>query len=260
MASTLSHARPRRLVLQGLAEPAYALAEELAELQKSCRTLRAKIDQAQHLHIAQNAQQELLLEAEELNMDLLWFVMDEYKAASRPAASNEDEADGALETDAIALSAQGMLYHKVLKVSGAAKPLYEASVRIALALTQTTGANYHAKEWYLAAVDGLEAIRKVRLGMPLGIPCGDSLSLWLANCPEPKDMVMGIPNLTHPTPTSIGSTRIRPAGGSSTACANVGKAQAGARCADGRRDEERRQADTGVEPAQAHLRCPPTKG
>mmetsp|Transcript_26450 Transcript_26450/g.70736 ORF Transcript_26450/g.70736 Transcript_26450/m.70736 type:complete len:409 (-) Transcript_26450:135-1361(-) len=159
-----------RLSLQSL-DDAYALAEAMAELNKSRAALLAKAESTQHLFVAQSAQQGLLFEQEDLNMDLLWFVMDSYKAATRPAADEEaeEQADdnGSLETEAIALSAQGVLYQKVLKVPNVAKLLYESAIRIAMAITQTTGSNFHAQKWYQDAVEGLETIRQEQIAFDL---------------------------------------------------------------------------------------------
>lgn len=160
-----------RISLQQSTDEAYALEDDMQELEKSCDALLAKARSAQHLFVAQQAQQDLLFDAEELDMDLLWFVMDEYKAATRPAADEEaDDAAGVggLETEAIALSAQGVLYQKVLKVPTVAKSLFESSVRIAMAITQTSGgSNFHALQWYKDAVEGLEEIRNEQLAFDL---------------------------------------------------------------------------------------------
>jgi len=160
-----------RISLQQSTDEAYALVDDMQELQKSHDALLAKARSAQHLHVGLEAQRDLLFEEEELDMDLLWFVMDEFKAATRPAADEEadDAADvSGLETEAIALSAQGVLYQKVLKVNSVAKSLFESSVRIAMAITQTAGgSNFHGQQWYQDAVQGLEAIRKEQLAFDL---------------------------------------------------------------------------------------------
>jgi len=156
-----------RLSLQST-DDFFCLTEDMHEIEQSRGALLAKARSSQHLYVAQEAQQNLLFVEEELDMDLLWFVMDEYKAAIRPSADDEAEgADGKLETEAIALSALGVLYQKILKVPETAKSLFEAAIRIAMAISQTTGSNFHAREWYKDAVDGLETIRQEKLAFDL---------------------------------------------------------------------------------------------
>lgn len=132
----------------------YALSAALEELCTNEHHLRCKAVAAQEVHIANELQARLLFELDELDMDLLWTVMDHFKAALMAAE------DCGSEAEAEALSGQAELYLKVLKMPAKARPLFLASVRLAEAIAQETGQAFHSNRWYQQAMAGLEEIRQ----------------------------------------------------------------------------------------------------
>lgn len=142
----------------------YGLQGNLTELLDSQQGLQAKAESAQQVAIAQKIQHSLLNDAEELDMDLLWQVMDHYKSATLAAERSSSESSGSsnMESEAIALSAQGEVYFKILKNDEKANELFIASMTLAQAITASTGKQFHSLSWYKTAHDGLQEIRTKR--------------------------------------------------------------------------------------------------
>jgi hypothetical protein len=143
-----------RIGLRKTPSTAYSLVEELENLEESYKYEMARAESAQHLSVARKALNNLFFEQENLEMDLVWFVMDELKAATLTAS------ELSCESEAAALSWQGVLYFKVLKMDDMAQKLLKDAVRVAMAITQTTGKIFHHEDWYKNASDTLGEIQK----------------------------------------------------------------------------------------------------
>ena len=153
----------RRRGRDSLLSSEYGFQENLTELSDSQQGLQAKAESAQEVAIAQKLQHGLLNDAEELDMDLLWQVMDHYKSATLAAERSSSESGSSnMESEAIALSAQGEVYFKILKNDQKANELFMASMTLAQAITASTGQQFHSLSWYRTARDGLEEIRTKR--------------------------------------------------------------------------------------------------
>jgi hypothetical protein len=132
---------------------AHALIEDHETLACNFQHQMAMAQSAQHLAVARKAQNKLLFENEEIDMDCLWFAMDEFKAATLAGAGVS------CESEAAALSGQGVMYLKVLKMDDEAKKMFDHAVRVAMTITQATGKDFHAVEWYKRATAGLKDIQ-----------------------------------------------------------------------------------------------------
>ena len=132
------------------------LTECLRDLHHSRLTYLARSESAKLREIANEMQEHMLFEHEELDMDLLWLCVDHYRA-SMIAASHSYEGCVSHENEAIAASNLGKLFDKVLKMYTPARVLYLHAIHLADMIThQYGGATFFKYEWYQDAKRGIE--------------------------------------------------------------------------------------------------------
>lgn len=97
------------------------LYEDISFLRLSCDSI-SLIEQADKLF------DDYVMQAETLNLEMVWCILDMYKA-SEMHSRNVD-----LENEAMALARQGRLFYKILNLRSKAHTCYRASFDLAMAL------------------------------------------------------------------------------------------------------------------------------
>ncbi|XP_037042295.1 uncharacterized protein LOC119078723 [Bradysia coprophila] len=120
------------------------LQEDISFLRKSCEAIKLR-EQADRLFDDQ------VMQSEEFNFEMVWTILDLYKA-SEMHCRNVD-----IENEAIALSRQGRLFHKIFNLRSKAHTYYRASFDLAVSLHPKDMNNF---EWFKECKTALEEHQK----------------------------------------------------------------------------------------------------
>ncbi|XP_033125984.1 uncharacterized protein LOC117123992 [Anneissia japonica] len=102
----------------------------------------------QALETADNLQQKILMSEEDLNIDMVWEVLDWYKKAILLTREKD------VELEAIAMSRMGVIYDSILKLRSKARPYFKGAITLAHSLHPRV---LTYEEWYQTCAQTLES-------------------------------------------------------------------------------------------------------
>lgn len=121
--------------------------EDISFLKRSCDSINLR-EQADHLFDT------YVMQCEELNFDIVWHILDMYKASQMHCRDID------IENEAIALSRQGRIFYKVLTLKDKAHLYYRASFDLATALYPR---DMNKFDWFKDCKLVLEELQKAKL-------------------------------------------------------------------------------------------------
>lgn len=128
--------------------------EDISRLNEDVSFLRLSCDSIQLREQADKLFDNCLMQTEVLNFDMVWNILDMYKA-SEMHSRNVD-----IENEAIAFARQGRIYYKVLNLGSKAHKYYRASFDLATALHPRDMSNC---DWFKECKLALEDFQKTKL-------------------------------------------------------------------------------------------------